>query len=50
MTQSELAAKVGVSRETINRWFSGKQIPDLRHTEKMMEIFGVKPITIRQDV
>ena len=50
MTQSELAAKVGVSRETINRWFSGKQIPDLRHTEKMMEIFGVKQITIRQDV
>lgn len=47
MTQSELAAKVGVSRVTINRWFNGSQIPDLRHVEKMMEVFGVKQITVR---
>lgn len=50
MTQSEFASKVGVSRVTVNRWLNGSQIPDLYHVEKMMEVFGLKQITIRQDV
>ena len=47
MTYEEFASKVGVNRTTIWRWFNGKQVPDIYHVERMMEIFDLSHITIR---
>jgi transcriptional regulator with XRE-family HTH domain len=43
MTQKELAAKVGVSYQTVQTWESGKAQPRLRHIPRLAEVLGVPP-------
>lgn len=41
LTQEQLAAKLGVSRQTITKWESGLVIPNLDYIIKMADIFGI---------
>lgn len=41
MSQQEFADKIGVSRETIANWESGKGEPTMTHLRKMSEISGI---------
>jgi transcriptional regulator with XRE-family HTH domain len=43
LTQKELAAKVGVSYQTIQSWESGGVQPRLRHIPKLAEVLGLEP-------
>lgn len=40
-SQEELAAKMGVSRQSVSKWESANSIPDLNKIIKLAEIFGV---------
>lgn len=40
-SQEELAAKLGVSRQSVSKWESAQSIPDLNRILKMAELFGV---------
>lgn len=41
LTQKELAAKVGVSYQTVQSWEAGAAMPRLRHVPKLAEVLGV---------
>jgi transcriptional regulator with XRE-family HTH domain len=41
LTQKELAAKVGVSYQTIQSWEAGTAQPRLRHIPKLAEALGL---------
>lgn len=41
MSQEELAAKIGVSRQTIAKWESGESIPDLQNSNLLAQVFDV---------
>jgi len=41
LTQKELAAKVGVSYQTVQTWEAGSAQPRLRHVPKLAEVLGV---------
>ncbi len=43
LTQKELAARVGVSYQTIQSWEGGKARPRLRHIPKLAEALGLEP-------
>ena len=40
-SQSELAAKLDVTRQTVGGWLNGQSIPDISILKKMAQIFGV---------
>lgn len=40
-TQSRLASDLGVSHATVSRWFSGKDTPSLRSSQKLAEYTGL---------
>ena len=50
MTQSELAEKIGVSRETVNKWETGT-IPNLRDSniKKSRELFSLTVDDLRSE-
>ena len=50
MTQSELAEKIGVSRETVNKWETGT-IPNLRDSniKKLRELFSLTVDDLRSE-
>ena len=39
ITQEELAKKIGISRESLNKWLNGNQIPKLDHFIKLCLFF-----------
>ena len=41
MTQEDLAAKIGVSRQSVSKWESTMAMPDLDKIVKLSQIFGV---------
>ncbi|MBR5429768.1 MAG: helix-turn-helix domain-containing protein [Firmicutes bacterium] len=41
MTQEELAARVGVTRQAVAKWEAGDSVPDLATGQKLAEVFGV---------
>ena len=43
LTQKELAARVGVSYQTVQTWESGTATPRLRHIPKLAEVLGLEP-------
>src|SRR5262245_44069726 len=44
LTLAELAARVGVSRMTLNRWQRGVASPSPRHLERLRQLQVVQPI------
>ena len=42
MSQEEFAEKVGVSRQSIYAWESGKSLPDIENLYKMCKILGIE--------
>jgi transcriptional regulator with XRE-family HTH domain len=43
LTQKELAAKVGVSYQTVQTWEAGTAQPRLRHIPKLADALGLEP-------
>lgn len=41
LTQEELAARLGVSRQTVAKWESGESVPDLANAQALAALFGV---------
>jgi AbrB family looped-hinge helix DNA binding protein len=41
LTQEDVAAKVGVTRQAVAKWESGDTVPDLEKTKLLAELFGV---------
>lgn len=41
LTQEELAARLGVSRQTVAKWESGESVPDLVNAQALATLFGV---------
>lgn len=41
-SQEELAAKVGVSRQTVSKWESGETMPDIENCRVLADLFGVR--------
>jgi len=48
-SQEELAAQLGVSRQSVSKWESGNAIPDLDKILKMSKIFGVSTDYLLKD-
>lgn len=46
LTQSELAAKLGVSQNTISYWETGKAKPDILKVERLSEALRVSVMSI----
>lgn len=40
-TQESFAHRLGVSRQAISKWESAQSVPDLKHLEKMSQLFNV---------
>lgn len=49
ITQEQLATKLGVTRESVVKWESGKINIRDRHVSKIVELFGVDPDDIKSD-
>lgn len=41
LSQAELAAKLGVSRQAVTKWESGRGMPDIDHIRNLGALFGV---------
>lgn len=41
LSQAELASKLGVSRQAVTKWESGKGMPDIEHIRNLAALFGV---------
>ena len=41
MTQSDLAAKLGISRSSIAMWETGQAVPSIHHLRQLAAIFNV---------
>ena len=41
MTQEECAEKLGVARQTLSSWESGRTFPDIRSVVAISDLFGV---------
>jgi len=41
ISQEELAAKIGVSRQTVSKYETGESLPDIEKSKLMADIFGV---------
>ena len=48
-SQEELAAQLGVSRQSVSKWESGTSIPDLERILKISQIFGVSTDYLLKD-
>lgn len=48
-SQEELAAQLGISRQSVSKWESGNAIPDLDKIIKMSNIFGVSTDYLLKD-
>lgn len=51
-SQEEVAAKIGVSRQTISKWETNETIPDIFQSKKMALMYGIalddlSPTTLR---
>lgn len=42
LTQEELAARIGVSRQSVAKWESGESAPDLSNASALARVFGVR--------
>lgn len=40
LTQSELAIKVGVSKNTVSAWETGNSYPSFKHSVALTDVFG----------
>ena len=40
-SQEEVAAKIGVSRQTISKWETNETIPDIFQSKKMALMYGI---------
>lgn len=49
LTQEQLAEKLGVTRESVVKWESGKINVRDRHISKLVELFGIEPDDIRSE-
>lgn len=41
LSQEDVAAKLGVSRQTISKWETDETIPDIRQSKKMSVLFNI---------
>lgn len=41
MSQEELAAKIGIARQTLSKWETGESVPDIEKCALLAELFGV---------
>ena len=41
LSQEELGEKIGVSRQAVSKWESGKAVPELENLKELSRIFGV---------
>ena len=41
LTQEELAKRIGVSRELVTNWISGRRRPSLKHLRRIAEVLGI---------
>lgn len=48
-SQEDLAAKVGVSRQSISKWESGQSVPDINRIIELSKIFGVSTDYLLKD-
>ena len=49
LTQEQLAEKLGVTRESVVKWETGKMNIRDRHVSKIVELFGVEPDDIKAE-
>lgn len=49
LDQVQLAEKLGVTRESVNRWEADKMAIRDRHVAKMVELFGIDPEDIKSE-
>lgn len=49
LTQEQLASKLGVTRESVVKWESGKINIRDRHVSKLVELFGIEPDDIKSE-
>lgn len=43
LSQAQLAERIGVEQPTVQRWESGKRLPDLDSLHKLAQVLGVTP-------
>ncbi len=44
LTQTQAAARLGVSFRTLNRWIRGQSEPTLTHLRRICEVLGRPPV------
>jgi len=44
MTQSEIASKLGVSRQLVHGWFTGRSKPSREYVKKLNKITGISEL------
>lgn len=42
LSQEELAVKLNVVRQTVSKWENGSLHPNMKHQERLAEIFGMR--------
>lgn len=41
MSKSELARKIGVTKQTVSNWFAGKCVPKMNKVDAICQVFGI---------
>jgi transcriptional regulator with XRE-family HTH domain len=44
LTQDEVAKKMGVSKQTVCNWETGRWKPEPGHLQELAELYGIEPI------
>ena len=49
MTRKDLALKMNVTEGTVSRWLSGARLMNIKTLETILEILGIKEVTVTKD-
>ena len=49
MTRKDLALKMNVTEGTVSRWLSGTRLMNIKTLETILEILGIKEVTVTKD-